>query len=445
MSIRKPGMNFLFALFLLSAGDLLADDIIAAAKRGDAFAVEHYLRKSAENLEARDGFRYTPLHWAAVRGNWEAFEILVEAGAPVDALGWDGGTPLHMASHHDRPDMVRLLLDRGADLAIRNQWGRTPLHVAARRNCDLVAALLLTRGADANAVTKEGWTPLHVASMAGHGALAALLLEHGVDVELEDEQGKVAADYTFERPPAVELDPSALEAYTGRYALGSHVEIKVWQEDGRLWLAEFGPNQLYPIGPDTFYCKREPWRVSFARDAEGAVERVEIAFLRRTVEAERLPQYEYVGSAVCAECHLAPESGGQYVAWMQSRHGHAYWELKTDWARFLASIRDEYRDIEHPAEEWRCLKCHVTGAQDPDALFGAAFRQEEGVGCEACHGPGSAYADREIMADRTSFLEHGGRVPDKATCRGCHERDDFHFDERLPRIAHPLPDAGGEG
>jgi hypothetical protein len=46
------------------------------------------------------------------------------------------------------------------------------------------------------------------------------------------------------------------------------------------------------------------------------------------------------------------------------------------------------------------------------------------------------------MADREAFLAHGGRIPDEATCRTCHEGDRFEYEERLPRIAHPRP---GEG
>jgi hypothetical protein len=174
------------------------------------------------------------------------------------------------------------------------------------------------------------------------------------------------------------------------------------------------------------------------------VDRVEIDFLRRTVGGKRLPEYEYVGSEVCGECHLQDSSGSQYVSWMRSPHGRAYWDLRTDWAKFLASIRAEYRDIEEPAREWRCLKCHVTGAQDFVYQRADGFRPEEGVGCEACHGPGSAYIDPEIMADRELFLQNGGRVPEETTCRMCHEDDRFHYDERLPKIAHPRPE-GGEG
>jgi len=439
------GFPVAFALpaLMLSGAPSFADDVIAASRRGDLFAVKHYLRKSPDAIGARDGFLYTPLHWAAVQAHWDVLEVLVESGADVNAVGWDGGTPLHLASHHDRPDMIRLLLDEGADLTIRNQWGRTPLHVAARRNCDLVAALLLSRGADPNATTKEGWTPLHVAQMAGHPRVRDLLLTHGAAPDRMDEMGKLPADYAFQRPAAVEADPQSLTSFVGRYALGPEVVLSVWVGEGRLHMAEFGPNELYPIGPDTFYCRREPWKVTFHRDDAGKVDGVDVAFLRRTVHGKKLPEYRYVGAQVCQECHLAEATGGQSVHWMKSAHARAYWELKTDWARFLASAREEYRDIEDPSAEWRCLKCHVTGAQDRVARPADTFRAEEGVGCEACHGPGSAYVDPAIMTDRAAFLASGGRVPDEMTCRTCHEGEVFQYEERRPRIVHPRPAADG--
>jgi hypothetical protein len=32
-------------------------------------------------------------------------------------------------------------------------------------------------------------------------------------------------------------------------------------------------------------------------------------------------------------------------------------------------------------------------------------------------------------------------APDVFFCRQCHQDDEFHFEERLPRIAHPRPEA----
>jgi len=121
---------------------------------------------------------------------------------------------------------------------------------------------------------------------------------------------------------------------------------------------------------------------------------------------------------------------------MASRHSRAFHTLSTDQARGLAASREEYRDITDPSREGRCLMCHVTGAQNSLATFGEAFSDNQGVGCEACHGPGAAYTDPAVMADREAFLASGGKIPDEVTCRECHRDEGFRFLERLERIRH---------
>ncbi len=433
---------FTMAVLAAAAGHAPADysvtDLVGAAKRGDGHAVHRLLADRPDSVREVDGAGYTALHWAAIRGHWRIFCELLEAGAPVNAVGSDGGTPLHWASHHDRPDMVALLLDAGADPGIHNRWGRTPLHVAARRGCAGVADLLLARGADPDATTLEGWTPLHVAARSGQAAVTELLLAHGADPERLDDEGLTPAQARRPRPPAIGLDPARLDDYTGIYDLGGGATVKVWREDDHLGIREFAPDELVAVGPDTFACRQEPWLVRFGRDHRGEVASVELQFLRRTVSGTKTSAPRFVGSAVCMSCHSGAEAGRQDVLWLRSRHAHAYWRLAADWALFLGRLRPQYHDLEHPVSDPRCLLCHVTGAQDPDALFAATFRPEEGVSCEACHGPGSLYTDPEIMSDRTRFLAHGGVVPDQATCSRCHRASErFDFATWWPRIAHP--------
>jgi hypothetical protein len=422
---------------LLSATLTSADDIVSAAKSGRTEAVRSMLEEDPKQASATDAAGYTPLHWAAIRGQWQAIELLIGAGAPVNAIGADGGTPLHWACHHDCPEIVEQLLDRGADLTIHNRWGRTPLHVAARRNCKGVASLLLERDADPNAVTAEGWTPLHVASMSGNPEMASLLVAAGASKTIEDREGKVPEDYFRKRPEELEIARRPLDDYVGRYDLGEHATATVWRVGSRLLFMEFAPDELYPIGEDTFFCRQEPWKVEFSRDEGGAVERIEIQFLRRTVGGTRhRSQFAYVGSKKCATCHSDKQHGNAYVTWLRSRHALAYWRLATDWAVFLASLREEYRDIETPIEAARCLKCHTTGAQRWPSDPKEVVRPEEGVGCEACHGPGSAYIEPEVMADSRRFIENGGAIPGELTCRQCHRDENFVFEERWPKIAH---------
>jgi hypothetical protein len=140
-------------------------------------------------------------------------------------------------------------------------------------------------------------------------------------------------------------------------------------------------------------------------------------------------------------CHQGAGQGHQDVLWMKSRHAHAWWDLGADWALFVARSRPHYQDVSSPVDDERCLLCHVTGAQDEDGLYAGSFRRQEGVTCEACHGPGSDYVDPGIMADREAFLARGGVVPDEATCRRCHRnRERFSYEEWSPRMAHPLPE-----
>jgi hypothetical protein len=414
-------------------------DLVAAAKRGDAHAV-HRLLEDGADVRAVDADGYTALHWAGIRGHFRIFRELLGAGAPVDAVGADGGTPLHWACHHDRADMVELLLDAGADLTVKNRWGRTALHVAARRGNAEVARLLLRRGADPNAATREGWTPLHVAYRSGNPELVTILEASGADPSRRDADGSRPSDHALVRPAEVPIDPARLADYVGLYALGEGGQVKVWRDGGRLRIREFAPDELYPIGEDRFFCRREPWPVTFLRGADGRVEAVELGFLRRTVRAERTRHPQYVGSRACRECHSTPEQGDPYVTWLHSRHSHAYWRLAGDWALFLGRQRPQYHDLESPLTDERCLLCHVTGAQDPDALFAGTFRPEEGVGCESCHGPGSDYVAPETMADHPAFLAAGGVVPDSATCQQCHRNSErFDFATWWPKVAHGRP------
>lgn len=440
MMTRRLAALAAIGVVALLSGPVLAEyfvtDGVDAARRGDYHAVHRLIQDGADIAKARDEAGFTALHWAGVRGYWRSFRELIEAGADVNAVGGDGGTPLHWACHHDNVDMVKLLLDAGADVNVDNRWGRTPLHVAVRRGCSAVASLLIVRGADPNAVTKEGWTPLHVASMSGQPELVELLLLHGADASREDGKGRTAADVERLRPREVSVDAAVLEDYVGLYDLDGATG-KVWREGKRLRFREFAPDDLYPIAKDSFYCRQEPWRVDFVRGENGEVSGVEVQFLRRTVTGTKKPSPRYVGSAVCMSCHMDPPQNNPSISWMRSRHGHAYWNLGSDWSFFLAKLRPNYQDMTSPIDDERCHLCHTAGKQDENALFAETYRKEEGVSCEACHGPGSLYIDPEIMANREAFLANGGVIPDENVCRSCHRRGErFDMHEFLPKIAH---------
>lgn len=73
-----------------------------------------------------DQFIWTPLHHAAHAGNVEIIELLLEAGAEVDALALNGGTPLMRAIQSSRPSCVEVLIKAGANVNVVNKTGVSP-------------------------------------------------------------------------------------------------------------------------------------------------------------------------------------------------------------------------------------------------------------------------------------------------------------------------------
>ena len=72
----------------------------------------------------------TVLHTAITYKGGEVglVELLVEAGADLDAQNYDGDTPCHLASS----ELLEVLLKAGANTDIQNEKGNTPLHEASR-------------------------------------------------------------------------------------------------------------------------------------------------------------------------------------------------------------------------------------------------------------------------------------------------------------------------
>ncbi|MCS7021587.1 MAG: hypothetical protein NZU63_07155 [Gemmataceae bacterium] len=171
-------------------------------------------------------------------------------------------------------------------------------------------------------------------------------------------------------------------------------------------------------------------------------------------------QAAFVGSEACARCHAA-----EYEVWKQSRHSHAYETLE----RYAKRPAGRQYDGE-------CAVCHTVGLG-----YKTGFRGETStphlkhVGCESCHGPGSAHvADpknplylalqspwREDPADRLpeiAVIQRLAALPPAqraqvpltaaqqrglnavtALCMNCHDADnDPHFDLPVywPKVFH---------
>jgi ankyrin repeat protein len=205
---------------LLSGG--VTVDIFAAAAIGDAQRVTTFVRGQPALVRERTFDGKTPLHFCR---SVEVAQVLLTAGADIDAMDDSGGTPLQWigATGKYKP-VCRYLIAQGAragasdifwacaygDVAAVLRFleadaslvharrsagpgihiscvGRTPLHEAAVRGEAEIGRLLIERGADVNARGgNHDATPLHAAAVCGHRELVDLLLAANADPKAVD-------------------------------------------------------------------------------------------------------------------------------------------------------------------------------------------------------------------------------------------------------------------
>ena len=160
-----------------------------AAWRAGPKVIEVLLDAGAD-IHARDKWGMTPLLRAGLNPNPKVIEVLLDAGADIHARDQDGLTSLHFATKiemrldrgdhvlavcsyfiglaitntKDRPEVVEVLLSAGANIDARTEAGWTPLHFAAYYGATKVVEVLLSAGADIGAITEVGEDPFHVAS-----------------------------------------------------------------------------------------------------------------------------------------------------------------------------------------------------------------------------------------------------------------------------------------
>lgn len=184
-----------------------------AVKTGDADRVRQLLDAGADvNVRepSRGRLQWTPLHWAAFRGDKGIAALLISRGAELDAEDPYYSTPLYLAAEQGHPEIVRQLIAEGAEVNVKSsRLGYTPLHRAAwgpvvlrkgRQDVDSSSELaarykeivdvLIAKGAEINARDNDGKTSLDEALGSGRDETAALLSQHGgkTSEELETEE-----------------------------------------------------------------------------------------------------------------------------------------------------------------------------------------------------------------------------------------------------------------
>lgn len=167
--------------------------------------VTQELIKAGAQVNSKDTYGWTPLGFAAQRGDIESIRELMKAGAEhnqaialanaknaqiveeliklgvnPNSLDYRYGSALHLAQN---PDVVDALIKAGANVNARSNWQQTTLHTV--KNAE-IARILIKAGADVNAKTPHSDTPLHTASSA---ETAHIFIAAGADLNATNNEG----------------------------------------------------------------------------------------------------------------------------------------------------------------------------------------------------------------------------------------------------------------
>ena len=155
---------------------------------------EKILLNHKVNIEARDLYGRTPLHYAAANGCTTTVKLLLAYNANIKAQDEDDATPLHLAIN-GHTKIVKLLLYHEANIEATDMLGRTPLHYATANGCTDVVQILLDSSAELGTHTYNSETALHTAAANGYPKIIKLLIDYGAPFELKTNNNKTCLYY----------------------------------------------------------------------------------------------------------------------------------------------------------------------------------------------------------------------------------------------------------
>lgn len=142
-----------------------------------------------------------------------------------------------------------------------------------------------------------------------------------------------------------------------------------------------------------------------------------VLILGETIHAVANDDFSFVGSRVCSQCH---ESQYKYFK-EYSKKAHAWDSIEI--------MKPKLKE----SELRQCYDCHTTGHGKKGGFTSKEATPDlADVGCETCHGPGSAHAEsgeRKLITRR----------PSTHICASCHSSQriqDFKFKPLIYSGAH---------
>ncbi len=152
------------------------DEFRLAAYEGNIETVRIAIKSGADVNAAAPVKSLTALHMAAYNGHSEIVKLLLKHGATVDCRDDEGKTPLIHACTGPFAKTVEILLDAGADVNAKDSTEAfTPLMMGAGLGQTEVVKVLLRHNADKSMLDDDDESAIDHARNSGHTGIVELL------------------------------------------------------------------------------------------------------------------------------------------------------------------------------------------------------------------------------------------------------------------------------
>lgn len=203
-------------------------------------SINYYYNVCEEGFGCDD---FTPLHIAAIRNAPHIVELLLDFGADPNYKDGKGRTPIFYAIYNQNYGVAIDLINKGARLDVVDFNGETILHFTVGRNSyNILEYLLQNFPAFNNFINfkdNDGNTPLHIAAFMGYTDIAELLLRYGANPNLRNKNGETPLDIAKKsnnRPLIDLLQQASTSQLTFSQPTSSTISLANW--DPTRWIGK---------------------------------------------------------------------------------------------------------------------------------------------------------------------------------------------------------------